>query len=177
MCRAGRAVATEWLCPEGPWGAPQLYGDQRAPALVDAAGHGGANVRLPDGTSQRVRPRGNLVAVCCLLSAGGRACRAAMNRYVIARCMQAWHWIGKCACAQLAACLATPFTGDEKNLGELLAEDVRRSVNEVEANTQLRCAPALTLCTALLASAVLAHGGAAQPKFCHCKGHNLSVTT
>ena len=61
--------------------------------------------------------------------------------------------VGLAASAQLAACLATPFTGDEKNLGELLAVlgtkltslEVRRSVNEVEANTQLRCAPAPVL--------------------------------
>jgi hypothetical protein len=64
--------------------------------------------------------------------------------------------VGLSACAQLAACLATPITGDEKNLGELLDENVRRSVNEVEVNTQLRWAPALVLCTALLVSAVLA---------------------
>ncbi|KAK9843811.1 hypothetical protein WJX81_007277 [Elliptochloris bilobata] len=41
---------------------------------------------------------------------------------------------------RLAACLATPFTGDEKNMGEILDDHVRRAVSQAQANTQLRYA-------------------------------------
>lgn len=53
---------------------------------------------------------------------------------------------------QLAACLATPFTGDERNLGEMIDAHVRRAMNEAEANTQLRCGCGLQrmLCTLAL---------------------------
>ncbi len=53
---------------------------------------------------------------------------------------------------QLAACLATPFTGDERNLGEMIDAHVRRAMNEAEANTQLRCGSGLQrmLCTLAL---------------------------
>ena len=44
---------------------------------------------------------------------------------------------------QLAACLATPFTGDDKNMGEILEGHVRRAITEAQVNTQLRCGACL----------------------------------
>lgn len=41
---------------------------------------------------------------------------------------------------QMAACLATPFTGTDKNMGEILRSEVDRLNAEQELKTQLRCA-------------------------------------
>ena len=39
---------------------------------------------------------------------------------------------------QMAACLATPFTGTDKNMGEILRSEVDRLNAEQELKTQLR---------------------------------------
>lgn len=54
-----------------------------------------------------------------------------------------------CVCAQaatqqsrLAACLATPgMTGQERSMGELLNDTVRRFAAQSDMSTQQRCAP------------------------------------
>lgn len=45
------------------------------------------------------------------------------------------------AAQQMAACLATPFTGTDKNLGEILRSEVGRLNAEQELKTQLRWEP------------------------------------
>ena len=40
---------------------------------------------------------------------------------------------------QMAACLATPFTGTDKNMGEILRSEVDRLNADQELKTQLRC--------------------------------------
>lgn len=44
------------------------------------------------------------------------------------------------AAQQMAACLATPFTGTDKNMGEILRSEVDRLNANQELQTQLRCA-------------------------------------
>ena len=39
---------------------------------------------------------------------------------------------------RLAECLATPFTGDDKNLGEIVEEEARQAMKQSQLRTQLR---------------------------------------
>ena len=49
------------------------------------------------------------------------------------------HWSSQAATSQqLAACLATPFTGQDQNLGEIVRGEVNRLTADQELKTQLR---------------------------------------
>ena len=49
------------------------------------------------------------------------------------------HWSAQAASSQqLAACLATPFTGQDQNLGEIVRGEVDRLTADQELKTQLR---------------------------------------
>ena len=49
------------------------------------------------------------------------------------------HWSSQAATSQqLAACLATPFTGQDQNLGEIVRGEVDRLTADQELKTQLR---------------------------------------
>lgn len=39
---------------------------------------------------------------------------------------------------RLAECLATPFTGEDKNLGEIVDDEARQAMKQAQLRTQLR---------------------------------------
>ena len=46
--------------------------------------------------------------------------------------------LNMCSAPLQAECLATPFTGDDKNLGEMVEEEAREAMKESQLKTQLR---------------------------------------
>ena len=73
-----------------------------------------------------------------------KACILVHRRQVLTSAEMLKQTLTGCRVAeQLAACLATPFTGDDKNMGEILEGHVRRAIAEAQASTQLRCGACL----------------------------------